>query len=312
MQKIQIVIAIFEDIFTITFSILKNDLRNAITHLRFGFSFFLMPVYLWAIAQSPMVDWAKAGVAFFILHLLIYPSSNGFNSYHDQDTGSIGGLKNPPKAPALLLYITICMDLVGLGLSFLLLNGVATALLLAYILASRAYSHRGIRLKKYPIIGYLVVFIFQGAVAYTFTAYAVRGLAYEWHKDTLPLLIASLMMGGSYPITQIYQHEQDKADGVRTLSLLLGIRGTFVFVGVMLFLLNSALLYLFFEQARLAYFGAFLVCTAPIGLFFGQWVGKTWHNFENANFENTMRMNLLGSVGINVFLMGMIVWEKFI
>jgi 1,4-dihydroxy-2-naphthoate octaprenyltransferase len=296
---------------------MKQDLRNAIAHLRFGFSFFLMPVYLWAIAQSPAVDWAKAGVAFCILHLLIYPSSNGFNSYHDQDTGSIGGLKNPPKAPVVLVYITFLMDVAGLALSFWLLGRQATALLLAYILASRAYSHRRVRLKRYPIVGYLVVFIFQGAVVYAFTAFAVRtNLAYEgfsfWQQEILPLCIASLMMGGSYPITQIYQHEQDKADGVQTLSILLGVRGTFLFVGVILLLLNGALLFLFFQQARLAYFGAFLVCTAPIGLFFGRWVGKTWHNFENANFENTMRMNLLGSVGINVFLLGIILWEKCI
>ncbi|TAE14462.1 MAG: prenyltransferase, partial [Bacteroidetes bacterium] len=209
---------------------MKQDLQNAIAHLRFGFSFFLMPVYLWAIAQSPAVDWAKAGVAFVILHLLIYPSSNGFNSYHDQDTGSIGGLKNPPKAPAVLVYITLVMDLAGVGLSFWLLGRQATVLLLAYVLASRAYSHRGIRLKKYPIVGYLVVFVFQGAVVYAFTAVAVRtNLAYDgfvfWQQEALPLCIASLMMGGSYPITQIYQHAQDKADGVQTLSLLLGIRG---------------------------------------------------------------------------------------
>jgi hypothetical protein len=28
---------------------------------------------------------------FVILHLLLYPASNGFNSYHDRDTGPVGG-----------------------------------------------------------------------------------------------------------------------------------------------------------------------------------------------------------------------------
>lgn len=291
---------------------MNQEIKNTLTHLRFAFSFFLMPVYLWAIAQSPAIDWAKAGLAFFILHLLIYPSSNGFNSYHDQDTGSIGGLKSPPKAPHLLVYVTATMDILGLGLSYWFLGMQATVWLFAYILASRAYSHRGIRLKKYPIIGYLVVFIFQGAVVYVFTVYAVRSFALDWRGEFLPTLIASLMMGGSYPITQIYQHTQDKADGVQTLSLLLGIRGTFIFVGIMLLLLNGALLFLFFQQARLAYFGVFLVCTAPIGWFFGQWASKTWSYFENASFENTMRMNILGSVGMNIFLMSIVIWEKFV
>jgi len=296
---------------------LKSELRYAIAHLRFGFSFFLLPVFLWTLTQSPSVDWLKAGLAFCILHLLIYPSSNGFNSYHDQDTGSIGGLKNPPQAPPNLLYITWAMDACGLALSSLWLGWQATALLGAYILASRAYSHRQIRLKKYPIVGYLVVFVFQGAVVYAFTAYAVRthfdlsGINF-FRQETLPLLTASLMMGGSYPITQIYQHEQDRADGVQTLSMWLGIRGTFLFVGLMLLALNAALWWRFFQQKQLVYFVFFIVCTAPVGWFFGRWATKTWHTPENATFENTMQMNLLGSVGINIFLAGLIIWEKIL
>jgi 1,4-dihydroxy-2-naphthoate octaprenyltransferase len=37
------------------------------------------------------------------------------------------------------------------------------------------------------------------------------------------MIAASLLIGGFYPLTQIYQHRQDKEDGVRTLSMLLGL-----------------------------------------------------------------------------------------
>src|ERR1700684_1733623 len=69
--------------------------RSTIQLLRFHFSFFLMPVYWFALSQVVNPDIKRALLIFIILHILIYPSSNGFNSYMDRDEGSIGGLKSP-------------------------------------------------------------------------------------------------------------------------------------------------------------------------------------------------------------------------
>ena len=55
-----------------------------------------------------------------IWHVLVYPSSNGYNSYNDQDTGPIGGLENPPLATRSLLTISNWMDITAIGLSFLI------------------------------------------------------------------------------------------------------------------------------------------------------------------------------------------------
>src|SRR3954471_3392589 len=43
------------------------------------------------------------------------------------------------------------------------------------------------------------------------------------------MLIATLLIGAYYPLTQIYQHEEDSARGDVTISILLGIKGTFIF-----------------------------------------------------------------------------------
>ena len=47
------------------------------------------------------------------------------------------------------------------------------------------------------------------------------------------LLACSLQIAGVYPLTQIYQHEQDLADGVTTISYKLGYKGTFIFSAIM-------------------------------------------------------------------------------
>ena len=41
----------------------------------------------------------------------------------------------------------------------------------------------------------------------------------------IPAILSSLLLFGSYPMTQIYQHEEDARRGDKTLSLKLGIQG---------------------------------------------------------------------------------------
>nr|MBS0038559.1 prenyltransferase [Saprospiraceae bacterium] len=132
-----------------------TNFSHSITHLRFTFSIFLLPVFLFALSGIDRIDWVGAAVAFVVLHFLIYPASNGYNSLMDKDKGSIGGVKKPPKAPAMLFPITLAMDALGILLT-LFWSPYAAIVLVLYILASRAYSWRRIRLKRLPWIGFLV------------------------------------------------------------------------------------------------------------------------------------------------------------
>src|SRR6202000_3541858 len=79
----------------------------------------------------------------------------------------IGGLENPWQPPRQLFWVTLAMDLLALALGFFI-GLYFVAGLAVYILASRAYSYRGIRLKKYPFIGWLTVATCQGALVFFF------------------------------------------------------------------------------------------------------------------------------------------------
>ena len=85
-------------------------LPSTIQLLRFPFSFFLMPVYWFALSQVAEVDILHALLVFMILHVLVYPASNGYNSYMDRDTQSIGGVRRPLQPSPQLLYATVLMD----------------------------------------------------------------------------------------------------------------------------------------------------------------------------------------------------------
>src|SRR5215472_16924440 len=88
--------------------------------LRLHFSFFLMPVYWFALSQVVEIDWARALLIFAILHLLVYPASNGYNSYMDRDTTPIGGLEHPLQPTRQLFWVTLAMDGIALALGSIL------------------------------------------------------------------------------------------------------------------------------------------------------------------------------------------------
>src|SRR4029078_7199933 len=165
--------------------------RSTIQLLRFHFSFFLLPVFLFALSQLPEINWTNAVAVFVILHLLVYPSSNGYNSYMDRDDTPIGGLSSPLQPTRQLFYVSVIMDLLAIILSIFISWFFALGILL-YILASRAYSYRGIRLKRFAIIGFLTVFIFQGAMIF-FISYPAVVPAQTLEVPLLPCLIASLL-----------------------------------------------------------------------------------------------------------------------
>ena len=262
--------------------------------LRIHFSFFLMPVYWFALSQLLHPDPWRAILIFFIIHFLLYPSSNGYNSYMDRDQESIGGLKTPLAPTRQLFYVTLIMDLLALLLSLFISIYFCTGALL-YILASRAYSARQIRLKKYPVPGYLTVIIFQGALIF-FMVYHGADPGLTLQVPVLGMIAASLLIGGFYPLTQIYQHAADARDGVRTLSAALGYRGTFIFSGIIYTIAFAMLSFFFLTSLEIKELWVFATCMIPVIVYFMYWAGKVWRDPAQASFGHTMRMNLIASL----------------
>lgn len=272
--------------------------RSTIQLLRFPFSYFLMPVFWFSLSFVHEINWLHAGAAFILIHVLLYPSSNGYNSYMDRDTGSIGGIKNP-MAPTRQLYnATLLMDglclLASLVLSWQFALGILT-----YIIFSRLYSYRGIRLKQYPVTGYLTVIINQGALVFTIV-YLVSENVLGPQLPFTGLVASAFLIGGFYPITQVYQHEADSNDQVRTISMLLGIRGTFLFCAVMYTIAFGLLFIYYYGQNNLSAFLVVQLFFIPVIVYFFYWFSKVIKNNATADFTHTMRMNMLASTCTNL------------
>ncbi|MBI3236006.1 MAG: UbiA prenyltransferase family protein, partial [Bacteroidetes bacterium] len=223
-----------------------EQIINTIKLLRFPFSVFLLPVSLFSFYFIQTQNASAILLVLFVWHFLVFPSSNGYNSYNDRDEGPIGGLKAPPKPTRQLLMLCNLFDVSAVLLA-LLLAPVFALFVATYIVSSRLYSSRTIRLKKYPLGGFLVVFIFQGAWVFcaNFFAFNSASLIFSNSQIIFSALTCSFFIGTLYPITQIDQHKADKADGVTTLSMVLGYRGTFFFSATMFLLANLCIYFVF-------------------------------------------------------------------
>ncbi|WAC15131.1 UbiA family prenyltransferase [Dyadobacter pollutisoli] len=273
---------------------------NTIKLLRIPFSFFLLPLFLFAYSQAETVMHHQALFSFLIIHLLIYPASNGYNSYIDRDEESIGGLEKPPAPTIHLFYLTLFLDIAATFLALIFVNTLFAGCLVLYIAASRAYSSRQIRLKKYPVIGFLTVVIFQGAFTYYMSIAGISGNALVLNPENIYVLLGcSFQIAGAYPLTQVYQHRQDLKDGITTLSYKLGYIGTFLFTALM-FALCNVFYYLYFTSRDLGMiFYIIQVFFVPIVVYFGYWFYLVKKDTGQANFRNTMRMNWIAAICMN-------------
>jgi 1,4-dihydroxy-2-naphthoate octaprenyltransferase len=272
--------------------------RSTIQLLRIPFSFFLSPIYFFSLSQVPEINWTKAILIFFILHFLVYPASNGYNSYMDRDTESIGGLEKPPPPAKNLFVTTIVLDVAAILLS-LLITPLFTLVMLFYIGASKAYSYRKIRLKRFAVLGYLVVIIFQGAVTF-WLVYHGSSTDHTTDVPWLGMTACALLIGGFYPLTQIYQHKQDLEDGIATLSYKLGYVGTFIFCAIVYAIAWIFMAQFFIqnnERNKLLLVSIFFI---PILVYFSRWFLQVRKDKRAANFKNTMRMNWIAATCTNL------------
>jgi 1,4-dihydroxy-2-naphthoate octaprenyltransferase len=199
-------------------------LRLYLPHLRLPFQLTLAPIFLWgALLSGGQWGWGTIA-AFLSLHVFLYPAATAFNSTYDKDEGPVGGLETPPPVPDGLLRFSVALGAAGV----LLALPAGPAFTVLYALAAgwtAAYSHPATRWKAGPLSSALTIALGQGAIGFA------AGWAAAGPLDVAdPLLLAgaasaALTAVGLYPVTQVFQIEEDRARGDRTLAVTLGAAG---------------------------------------------------------------------------------------
>ena len=163
---------------------------------------------------------AAIGVALWVVCL--NGGTLAINSAFDRDEGDVAYLRRPPKPPRHLFGAGLGLMLVGLGAAALLLPRGFVIAYAACLAMSVAYSVPPVRLKSVAFADWIINMIGFGAL----TIYA--GWAATGNPVSRPGLIVLLafcpLFAALYPLTQLYQADEDRRRGDRTLALRLGMR----------------------------------------------------------------------------------------
>src|SRR5579872_50124 len=198
-------------------------IRDNGKHLRVPFQLTLAPIFLWGYFLSGARPGWRLLPAFVAFHFFLYTGITAFNSYYDRDEGPIGGLEHPPPVRESLLPLSLLLQVLGLGLAALS-GALFVAIYLVFVVLGVLYSHPRTRWKAHPALSTVVVCGGQGGLGFLAGWVAARGEAASAVSlaGALGGLSAALTTFGMYPLTQVYQIDEDSRRGDRTLCVLLG------------------------------------------------------------------------------------------
>tara|TARA_B110000027_G_scaffold80977_1_gene86149 strand:- start:160 stop:549 length:390 start_codon:yes stop_codon:yes gene_type:complete len=125
----------------------------------------------------------------------------------------------------------------------------------------------------------------------------------------IPALLTTMMLMSAYPITQVYQHKEDRERGDFTLSLSLGILGTFHFTALAFVMTTLGYAGYFYYYQDLQTLLLYLTLMTPLFIYYVSWYQEVRENIELADFEHTMKLNRLSALCLNTFFLLLIIFN---
>ncbi|MEP7067283.1 MAG: UbiA family prenyltransferase [Gemmatimonadota bacterium] len=157
--------------------------------------------------------------------VLLNGGTLAINSAFDRDEGDIGYLDDPPPVPRHLARWGFGLMLAGQAIALALPRGFAIAYAICFAM-SLLYSVPPVRLKAVAGADWIINMVGFG----TLTPYAGWALsrASLTPAGTWALVGFAPLFAALYPLTQLYQLDEDRARGDRTLAIALGVRASLV------------------------------------------------------------------------------------
>jgi 1,4-dihydroxy-2-naphthoate octaprenyltransferase len=203
--------------------------RLLLVHLRLPFQLLLAPIFMLGALLGGALPTFQLLVAFLAVHAGIYGGMTAFNSYYDRDRGPIGMLKHPRPAGRFVRDASVILQIAAVVALVIVrpMSAIPAALLVGM---GVAYSHPRWRWKRSLGASLAAVGVGQGLLAFAI-GYLAAGAPAATLLDPRSLAAAAgsaLITLGLYPVTQVYQVEEDSARGDRSLAVAIGWRPALV------------------------------------------------------------------------------------
>ncbi len=202
----------------------RDELAAFFVHLRWHYQLLILSGgYLLGGLYHAKVAPASFSIQFLNVHLLLNGGVTAYNSYWDDDDGPIGGLEHPPKMTRWMHPASITVQLIGLAIA-LQQGPWFIGLFAITMVLSVLYSSRPLRWKGRPLLSLVCVGVGTGTNTFLMGYLAANGEP----PDAAILVAASgvaLLVLSIYPVSQIFQIEEDRARGDHTFAVAFGLAG---------------------------------------------------------------------------------------
>ena len=168
---------------------------------------------------------SEAVLALVIWVVFLNGGTLAINSVYDRDEGDIGYLNKPPPLPRYLLHFSVALLVGGQLLAFMLPLGFQIAYAICFVL-SVLYSVPPFRFKAVAGVDWVINMWGFGTLT-PYAAWAATGRPLDVGHGLILLAFCPLF-AGLYPLTQLYQFDEDRRRGDRTLALILGMRASLI------------------------------------------------------------------------------------
>lgn len=180
---------------------------------------YLLAVGIDGALQGAAFGQGLLGIAIWVVCL--NGGTLALNSAFDRDEGDIGYLKRPPPPPRALAAFSLGLMVLGQVVALLLPLSFIWAYAVCFLL-SILYSVPPFRLKAVAGPDWLINMWGFGTLT-PYAGWAATGLPIT-PSGFLVVLAFCPLFAALYPLTQIYQFDEDRQRGDRTLALRLGMR----------------------------------------------------------------------------------------
>ena len=275
-----------------------KEIFHFILHLRLHYQLFILSGgYLLGGLMADQMDSTQFWFQFINVHILLFGGATAFNSFWDKDEGPIGGLRNPPKMTTWMHRVSLFMMFAGwiwaysINTPYFIVYGCSLSLFWLY-------STPHARWKGDPHLSMIAIAVSTGMNSTLLGFWAADG-AFSWI-----ILFASVgtafVLLSLYPVSQIYQQDEDQRRGDVTFYGHYGLSGVKLFFNLSypagLSVLCVSLMSIIFVP------GLFLFIT---GLGAYLYLLKTVNQLKGLEIEyrNVMKIKFIASLSFVLFLL---------
>lgn len=263
--------------------------------------------YLLATLFVDFIDWGQYIRQFVNVHIFLFGGATVFNSFWDKDEGPIGGLKHPPKMKPWMRPVSMVMQFFALAwcltisVEFTVIYGIS--LLLFWL-----YSSPKARWKGHPLLSLIAIGISTGTNSFLLGILATGQPELRLEHIIASIGVACIILS-LYPISQIYQMEEDSRRGDVTFTMKYGLGNAKRFFLVLFpagVLIISTMMYPISHEVAMPFFLCGIFAFVLISMLMTRLIGST------SEYNLVMRMKFLASFSFVMFILSSLLIKSII